>query len=127
MTYYVHSLYEVSHVRGSVFDERDVRWVVTPLPLVLDVEHIVAEPEEPERILEVVPEDAAEGVRGGEPGDGDAERRRHPIVRAGQAATDPAPLCGASPVRQTWSTSGIIATAGRPRWRRRARLSGARP
>ena len=46
--------------------------------------------------MEVVPEDAAEGVRRREPGDDDEERRRHPI---GHDFTDPAPPCGAPPVQ----------------------------
>ena len=62
-------------LRAAVLDERPGRRVVAPPAGVLDVEHVVAEPVEPEHVLEVVPEHAAERVRGGQAGDDDPQPR----------------------------------------------------
>ena len=62
---------------AAVLDEGLCRRIVNPLAGVFDIEHIVPEPVEAQRILEVIPEGTSKRIGCGQAGDGDAKGVGH--------------------------------------------------
>lgn len=70
-------LAQEGRIPPSVFDERGRGRIVAPLARVLDVQDIMTKAPQPQRVLQIVPEDPAVGKRRGETGDSDTKRRSY--------------------------------------------------